>query len=205
MNLAAMPTPTGMTAMFLDLDRDHTNLDLLDNANVVAGRTQSVAAVRAKLRDVVVRRSRRCASRTKLRSCLGCPGCPPMWRLSCPAGTWGLGGLTMSEEGGLEEVEESLRAAASCVWSCATVAWSWATAAVNVSTCTCKREQLAQGVAASFLMPPSLFFAATLARPGRNHCVRSPSVAQQGRPSRKRTKVSSPRATPHTQHSRIRI
>ena len=26
----------------------------------------------------------------------------------------GLGGLTMSEEGGLEEVEESLRAAASC-------------------------------------------------------------------------------------------
>ena len=33
-----------------------------------------------------------CSRGTKLRSCLGCPGCPPMWRLSCPAGAWGVGG-----------------------------------------------------------------------------------------------------------------
>src|ERR1700689_4243538 len=73
-NLAAMPTPTGMTAMFLDLDRDHTNLDLLDNANVVAGRTQSVAAVRAKLRDVVVRRSRELRERDQTPFVFGVSG-----------------------------------------------------------------------------------------------------------------------------------
>ena len=37
-----------------------------------------------------------------------------MWRRSWPSGGSGLGGLTMSEDGGLEEVEESFRAAASC-------------------------------------------------------------------------------------------
>jgi len=47
-------------------------------------------------------------------SCLECPSCPPIRRRSWPEGGGGLGGLTMSDEGGLEEVEESLRAAASC-------------------------------------------------------------------------------------------
>src|SRR3954451_23197844 len=42
------------------------------------------------------------------RSCLGCPGWPPGLRLSSPGGGGGGGGLTMSEEGGLDEVEESL-------------------------------------------------------------------------------------------------
>src|SRR5262245_32395253 len=37
----------------------------------------------------------------------------------------------MSEEGGLEDVEESLRAAASCCWS-------WATVAVSDSTWACR-------------------------------------------------------------------
>src|SRR5947209_5473325 len=46
------------------------------------------------------------------RSCLGCPGCPPGLRPSWPSGGAGLGGLTMSEEGGLEEVVESLRSLA---------------------------------------------------------------------------------------------
>ena len=44
------------------------------------------------------------------RSCLGWPGWPPIRRRSWPSGGGGLGGLTMSDEGGLEEVEESLRA-----------------------------------------------------------------------------------------------
>ena len=60
--------------MFLDLDRGHTNLDLLDNANVVAGRTQSVAAVRAKLRDVVVRRSRELLERDQTPFVFGVSG-----------------------------------------------------------------------------------------------------------------------------------
>src|SRR3954465_15994680 len=42
------------------------------------------------------------------RSCLGWPGCPPMRRLSWPCGGGGLGGLTMSEDGGLDDVEEAL-------------------------------------------------------------------------------------------------
>ena len=42
-----------------------------------------------------------------MRSCLGWPGCPPMRRLSWPCDGGGLGGLTMSEDGGLDEVEES--------------------------------------------------------------------------------------------------
>ena len=57
------------------------------------------------------------------RWCAGCPGWPPGWRRSWPGGGCGLGGLTMSEEGGLDEFEESLRAAASCFCNCSTVAW----------------------------------------------------------------------------------
>ncbi len=38
-----------------------------------------------------------------------------MDRLAWPSGGGGGGGLTMSEEGGFDEVEESLRAAASCL------------------------------------------------------------------------------------------
>src|SRR4051794_13758096 len=65
----------------------------------------------------------------------------------------------MSEDGGLEEVEESLRAAASCACNWATVAWSWATVVLRASrracwaaSCACNRSQLAQGVVASVPM-----------------------------------------------------
>ena len=44
------------------------------------------------------------------RSCLGWPGCPPMWRLPWPSGGGGLGGLTMSEDGGkMNELAGNLR------------------------------------------------------------------------------------------------
>src|SRR4029079_163551 len=98
----------------------------------------------------------------RARSCLGCPGCPPRWRLSCPCGGGVLGGLTISEDGGLEEVEEFLRAAASWAWTWARAAWSWATVAVRASTWACRRAQLAQGLVASVLMR-------TYSMPGRNN------------------------------------
>ena len=44
-----------------------------------------------------------------------------MRRRCWPSGGAGLGGLTMSEDGGLHEVEESFLAAASCSWRRATV------------------------------------------------------------------------------------
>src|SRR3954465_1668002 len=78
------------------------------------------------------------------RSCLGWPGCPPMRRLSRPGGGGDLGGLTMSDEGGLEEVEESLRAAASCWLSWATICLRVASSASRASTRACNRRQLVQ-------------------------------------------------------------
>src|SRR5579871_6431394 len=63
-----------------------------------------------------------CSAGKGARSCLGWPGCPPRERWSRPGGGGGGGGLTMSDEGGLEEVEEFLRAPASCSSRRATVA-----------------------------------------------------------------------------------
>src|SRR4051794_12787906 len=62
----------------------------------------------------------------------------------------------MSEEGGLEEVEESLRAEASC-------SWSWQTAACNASicrrwtsSCACNRSQFGHRLAEVSSMLPVL-------------------------------------------------
>src|SRR4051812_16809102 len=86
------------------------------------------------------------------RSCLGCPGCPPMWRLSWPSGGGDLGGLTMSEDGGLDDVEESLRAAASCWPSWATACLRSASSASRTSTRPCNRRQLVQRTVSLALM-----------------------------------------------------
>ena len=51
-----------------------------------------------------------------------------------PSGGAGLGGLTMSEDGGLDEVEEFFRAAASCSWRRATVPSSASTAPLERPT-----------------------------------------------------------------------
>src|SRR5512133_3639915 len=86
------------------------------------------------------------------RSCLGCPGCPPMRRRSWPCGGGGLAGLTMSEEGGLEEVEESLRAAASCWLSRATTSLRSASSASRASPRAWNRRQLEQRAVSLALM-----------------------------------------------------
>src|SRR3954469_8845288 len=116
-----------------------------------------------------------CSGGKGTRSCLGCPGCPPIWRGESAEG---LGGLTMSEEGGLEEVEESLRAAASCSSRRATVACNCCTCSRCVScsvrcasnwarcfsTSARKRWHSAQGVVAASVM---LLFYAPSARSAR--------------------------------------
>ena len=58
----------------------------------------------------------------------------------------------MSEDGGLEEVEESFRAAASCAWRRATVASSAFSRASWASNSACKRRQFGQDFRGSVLM-----------------------------------------------------
>src|SRR3954463_7529206 len=58
-----------------------------------------------------------------------------MRRLSWPVGGGGLGGLTMSEDGGFDEVEESLRAAASCACNWSMVRWRTSSCVRSVSSC----------------------------------------------------------------------
>src|SRR5262249_51462053 len=70
-------------------------------------------------------------------SCLGWPGWPPMERLASVAGA-DLG-LTMSEEGSLDEVEEFFLAAANCSHSWVTSASNASTRACKASTCACNR------------------------------------------------------------------
>src|SRR3954464_3222770 len=96
------------------------------------------------------------------RSCLGCPGCPPIRRRSWPSGGGGLGGLTMSDEGGLEEVEESLRAAASCRPSWATTCLRAASSASRASTRACNRRQLVQRAVSLALMGLDYTYPATV-------------------------------------------
>src|SRR5271166_4470082 len=89
-----------------------------------------------------------------------------MRRRCWPSGVAGLGGLTMSEDGGLDEVEESFLAAASCSWRRATVAssafnfasWasnfaSWASNFASwASNFACKRRQFGHNFRALGLM-----------------------------------------------------
>jgi hypothetical protein len=94
-----------------------------------------------------------CSGGKRARSCLGCPGWPPRRRWSCPAGGGGGGGLTRSEEGGLEEVEESWRAAATWPSSRATVACNCSRGARCCSRCAGKRWHPAQGVVTASARP----------------------------------------------------
>src|SRR5947208_1449040 len=67
-----------------------------------------------------------------------------MRRLSWPSGGGGLGGLTISEDGGLEEVEESFRAAANCACSWAKATWRVLNCDCSSSSCACNRWQFGQ-------------------------------------------------------------
>src|SRR5512135_2385856 len=75
-----------------------------------------------------------------------------MRRLSWPSGGGDLGGLTMSEDGGLDDVEESLRAAASCWPSWATTSLRAASSASRTSTRAWSRRQLVQRTVSLALM-----------------------------------------------------
>src|SRR3954453_2760020 len=82
----------------------------------------------------------------------GWPGWPPIRRRSWPCGGGDLGGLTMSEDGGLEEVEESLHAAASCWPSWATTCLRETSSASRASTRAWSRRQLEQRTVSLTLM-----------------------------------------------------
>src|SRR4051794_34401866 len=75
-----------------------------------------------------------------------------MRRVSCPCGGGDLGGLTMLEDGGLEEVEESLREAARCWPSWATTCLRAASSASRASIRAWSRRQLVQRTASLALM-----------------------------------------------------
>src|SRR5262249_56786251 len=102
------------------------------------------------------------------------PGWPPGWRRCWPGGGGGLGGVTMSEEGGLEEVEESFRAAASWLCNRSTVAWRAATSARKASTSACNLWQLAHGGMASLLMEAE----SIRPEPRIQHCERPPNTSK---------------------------
>src|SRR4051812_19929392 len=103
------------------------------------------------------------------RWCETCPGWPPGLRRRCPGGGGGLEGLTMSEEGGLEELEESLRAAASCRCNWATVSTRASNRTCKASSWACSRWQLAHGGGVSVVMSAESILPAA----GIQHCERS--------------------------------
>src|SRR5262245_59398193 len=76
----------------------------------------------------------------------------------------------MSEEGGLEEFDESLRAAASCRCHWATTARRASNSARRESTSACNRWQLAHGGVMSVVMEAESIPPAA----GIQHCERSP-------------------------------
>src|SRR5262245_10434617 len=84
-----------------------------------------------------------CSGGNGMRSCLAWPGWPPTRRglEELSAG----GGLTMSEEGGLDEVEELFLAAANCSRNWVTSASKASTRTCKVSTCACKRLHCRHG------------------------------------------------------------
>src|SRR4051812_28458348 len=67
-----------------------------------------------------------------------------MERLAWPSGGGGGGGLTISEEGGFEDVRESLAARATLSCSAATLARRESISACWTCSCARKRSQLAQ-------------------------------------------------------------
>src|SRR5271165_219757 len=109
-----------------------------------------------------------CSAGKGCRSCLVCPGWPPMERLA-PSSRAGLG-LTMSEDGGLEEVEESLRAAARTSRRRASSEETESSLACSALTCTCSRWQFAQGLLAAVSIAAVLWLLPTIGSVGNEKC-----------------------------------
>src|SRR4051812_48638101 len=100
-----------------------------------------------------------------------------MRRLSCPFGGGGLGGLTISEEGGLDEVEESFRAAASCACSWAKATWRAFNCPCTASSCACNRWQFEQeGVASVPMAADSTLHRISYNTPVNRHLARLPDA-----------------------------
>src|SRR5512135_2551676 len=101
----------------------------------------------------------------------------------------------MSEDGGLEEVEESFRAAASCLCNWATVAWRASSCARKASTSACNRWQLAHGGMGSvFMEAKSILLASVIQHCERLHSnLPVPSPAARPRPAPGRYRCGSAR------------
>ena len=135
MNTTAMGAPVRQGTMLGDLQGRLDDLDLLDNARQLVGRDHRRLAGRAVRHPVDVRLGGEFLGENGVRACLGWPGCPPLLRGEAQGAVESLPGLTMSELGGLEEVEESLLLAAS-------FSLSWRTSSANVAiacSCSCRR------------------------------------------------------------------
>ena len=131
-HLLALAAPARMGAKADD--RDHfarqRHFDLLDDFGRQFARHHGAVAIRAldamkiAVIDLVIRKDGR--------SCFGWPGCPPRFRfLPCFGGS--LGFLTMSLEGGFDELVEFFLAAAS----------SASTWQPEAQSCSCRRSQSA--------------------------------------------------------------
>ena len=101
--------------MLLDREGHLSDIDLLDHPwRKGQGRPQVMAAARADVDPMVEGAGVDGLGRECGAFVLGMSGLSADAAFVLALRRGGLGGLTMSEEGGLEEVEESLRAAASC-------------------------------------------------------------------------------------------
>src|SRR5579862_9908406 len=83
-----------------------------------------------------------CSGANGTRSWWACPGCPPGGRELAPPDA---GGLTRSEDGGFDEVDESFCAAASCSWRRPISSRRERISASNWVTRCCQREHCGHG------------------------------------------------------------
>ena len=91
--------------MLLDLQRHGADVDLLDHDRLGGEvQLQSLSARRAEVQDVIVRRSCEHFGREEDTLVTGVAGLSAGLARGLALAVAGLGGLTMSEEGGLEEV-----------------------------------------------------------------------------------------------------
>src|SRR4051794_39557940 len=90
----------------------------------------------------------------------------------------------MSEEGGLEEVEESLRVAASCWLSRATTSLRAASSASRASTRACNRRQLGQRTESLALIATNYTDSAAGPLPFNGKRLRPPAINETGHKER---------------------
>src|SRR5512135_1508449 len=133
--LLALRTPSRMTAMLLDPQRHLANLDLLDYPRCDGQcRTQVVPARGAGVEVMIEEPGVDRFGRERGPLVLGVSGLSADAASVLALRRWWLGRLDDVRRGGLEEFEESLRAAASCWLSRATTSLRAASSASRAST-----------------------------------------------------------------------